>query len=193
MESIMILASRHLTDYIDLPEHFVIRINLAWEHDIEELLGHIAKLKNDIFLDIPIDRKKPPNNEWELDEIFGACKEESSIKYIAISNVEKAEDIDEWYDCLKRHNLEHQICIVPKIESVQAATNIGNILIALPSPNLMTQKTIMIDHDDMFSDIVKLGLDSNSLYTDYIIPIVRACKRRDVRVLRTAGIVFTDT
>jgi hypothetical protein len=50
----------------------------------------------------------------------------------------------------------------------------------------------MIDHDDLFSDMIKNNIDPSALYNQYILPIVRRCKKYDVRVLRTAGVVFCD-
>lgn len=185
----MILVSRHLTDYIDVPDYFIIRINLAWEHDMSELLNHISKLNNDIFLDIPINRKKPPNNSWDVSKIIQACVTEPLIKFLAVSNVESPEDYAEIKKGLQQTQILDRVCIAPKIESVFAAKNIENIVSDLPKT---PQRTIMIDHDDMFSDMVAKNIDSSLLYTDYILPIVRKCKRYDVRVLRTAGIIFTD-
>lgn len=185
----MILVSRHLTDYIDVPDFFTIRINLAWEHDIEELLNHISMLKNDIFLDIPINRKKPPNNKWDINKIIKACQDEPLIKYLAISNVEEPKDYEEILYAISNLQELYNVCIVPKIESVKAAEHIELIIGGLPK---IPQRTIMIDHDDMFTDLMSRDIDPSTLYTNYILPIIRKCKKYDVRVLRTAGVVFTD-
>jgi hypothetical protein len=185
----MILVSRHLTDYIDLPDYFVIRINLAWEHNLEELLNHISLLANPIFLDIPIGRKKPPNNFWDSSDIIKACVEEPLIQFLAISNVESPNDYKEIQAKLTDKNIENRVCVVPKIESVVATENIKDIVEYLPT---VPQRTIMIDHDDLFSDMVKKNIDSSLLYNQYILPLVRQCKKYDVRVLRTAGVVFCD-
>lgn len=183
----MILVSRHLTDYLKIPDYFIIRINLAWEHDLPELLNHISKLNHDVFLDVPTNRKKPPNNEWDMKNILEACQQEPLIKYLAISNVECIEDYQDILTSIIGLNLS--VCIVPKIESVKAANNIETIVSHLPTS---PQRTIMIDHDDMFSDMVSKDIDPSLLYTEYILPIIRKCKKYDVRVLRTAGIIFTD-
>jgi hypothetical protein len=185
----MILVSRHLTDYIDLPDYFVIRINLAWEHDIAELLNHISLLHNPIFLDIPIGRKKPPNNEWNTNDIIQACVQEPLIQYLAVSNVESSEHYQEVKNSLESCAIQSRVCIVPKIESIKATQNIENILLGL---NTELQRTIMIDHDDLFSDLIRNNIDPSTLYNQYVLPVVRRCKKYDVRVLRTAGVVFCD-
>jgi hypothetical protein len=185
----MILVSRHLTDYIDFPPYFIIRINLAWEHDLQELLNHISTLSNPIFLDIPIGRKKPPNNQWNIDNIITACKEEPLIQYLAISNVECQKDYNEIQQKLTNDHLTNRVCIVPKIESIKAVENIDNIIIALDTE---PQRTIMIDHDDLFTDLMKNNVEPSKLYNEYILPVVRKCKKYDTRVLRTAGVVFCD-
>ena len=185
----MILVSRHLTEYIDLPDYFIIRINLAWETNLEVLLNHISSLKNPIFLDIPIGRKKPPNNTWNTDDIIKACLEEPLIQYLAISNVESTEHYSVIRSKLAKNNLSSRVCIVPKIESILAADNIDIIVAGLDTE---PQRTIMIDHDDLHADMVKNGIDSSLLYNKFVLPIVRKCKKYDVRVLRTAGVVFCD-
>lgn len=185
----MILVSRHLTDYIDLPGYFVIRINLAWEHNLEELLNHISLLSNPIFLDIPVGRKKPPNNCWEIADIIKACNEEPLIQYLAISNVESPQDYTKIQTALSNTSIQCRVCVVPKIESTKAVENIEEIVNYLDT---IPQRTIMIDHDDLFSDMIKQNIDSSLLYSQYILPLVRKCKKYDVRVLRTAGVVFCD-
>jgi hypothetical protein len=185
----MILVSRHLTDYVDFPPYFVIRINLAWEHDLAELLNHISTLSNPIFLDVPVGRKKPPNNQWNIDDIIKACLEEPLIQYLAISNVESEDDYSLVKSKLEENELTDRICIVPKIESVKSVENIENIVINL---NESPQRTLMIDHDDLFTDMMKNNIDSTLLYNEFILPVVRKCKKYDVRILRTAGVVFTD-
>jgi len=185
----MILISRHLTDYLDIPDFFIVRINLAWEHNLEELLNHISLINNPIFLDIPIGRKKPPNNTWNNSEIIQACIQEPLIQYLAISNVECNNDYAQIQTDLVSAQIHNRVCIVPKIESIKAVQNIDEIVTSLFT---MPQRTIMIDHDDLFSDMIKNSVDPSLLYTEYILPLVRKCKKYDVRVLRTAGVVFCD-
>lgn len=185
----MILVSRHLTDYMDIPNNFIVRINLAWEHNLEQLMQHISFLNNPIFLDIPIDRKKPPNNQWNICSIIQATINEPLIKFLAISNVESAAIIREYRELLSKNNIDERVCIVPKIESIAAIENIEEIVNLLPT---IPQRTIMIDHDDLFSDIIKKNKDPGGLYTEYILPSIRKCKRYDVRVLRTIGVAFSD-
>ena len=64
----MILISQNITNYdIQIPENAVFRINLAWVNSINELKKLLELHKaHDIFLDLPINRTKPPNNRYSL-------------------------------------------------------------------------------------------------------------------------------
>ena len=138
---------------------------------------------------IPAPRKKPPNNVWKTSDIIAACVQEPLIQYLAISNVESYEDCREIHDALESCQLHNKVCIVPKIESIKGVNNIDDTLDALYTN---PQRTIMIDHDDLFTDLVKNNIEPSHLYTIYILPLIRKCKKYDVRVLRTAGVVFCD-
>ena len=181
----MLLISRHLTEYnIDIPEDAVIRINLAWEDDRGKLDYHLDNLIHDVFVDIPTGRTKPPATNWTLETVGQLCDEFNCIKYVAASNVENDEVIYKY-----RHFLPHAVTIVPKIESVIGCENATTTISALPTN---TKRTIMIDHDDLFVDIMNRKLPPKSLYNEYILPLCNWCAQNDVRVLRTAGIVFAD-
>jgi len=173
--------SRHLTEYYIVPAGAVIRINLAWEPSKRQLEEHLNELTQHVFLDIPDGRKKPPNYEWKRDDILSIIDRYDSIKYLGISQVNWAEDLKWW----KRNVNEDIINIVPKIESITGISNRKEISEALKFP-----RTMMLDHDDLFSDIISQGLDPNSLYAEYITPLVNFCKMNNIRLLRTAGVVF---
>ena len=68
----MILISQNLSNYeIPIPENSVYRINLAWVNDIKELVTLVEKHKeHSIFVDLPINRTKPPNNKYTLNDII---------------------------------------------------------------------------------------------------------------------------
>lgn len=182
----MILMSRHLTEYLDIPEHIVIRINLAWEHSVDQLLNDISKLNHSIFLDMPIGRKKPPANQWPFELVNEIASKIPNIHYLGVSNVDTVEQLTEYIS-----KIDSQLQIVPKIESVEAAQNIDQLINILPKKPPL-HRYIMIDHDDMCSDIIKRSLDPALLYTDFIFPVIQKCKKQDVGVLRTAGVVFCD-
>ena len=55
------------------------------------------------------------------------------------------------------------ITIIPKIESPDGITNVSEIVKAIPSQ----EKILMLDHDDLFSALTKLG-EQPSKFKDYI-------------------------
>ncbi|MBT3409009.1 hypothetical protein HN415_10135, partial [Candidatus Woesearchaeota archaeon] len=104
------------------------------------------------------------------------------IKYFAISNVESSDDLKKYIEILPDH-----IIIVPKIESPTAVDNIKNIVDSLPN-----QKIIMLDHDDLFSSLLKQNKPASD-FKEYIKNLVTYCDKNNVILLRTIGVVFSDS
>ena len=102
---------------MDFSDKTVIRINLAWVENLVLLEKAINSFDNEIYLDLPIGRTKPPNNSYSIEDLKKIIDNHKNIKYLAISNVESANHI------LPYINLFGQILsIVPKIETKRAST-----------------------------------------------------------------------
>ena len=79
------------------------------------------------------------------------------------------------------------ITIIPKIESPQAVNNIENIISILPN-----EKIVMLDHDDLFSSLLKQNKPASD-FKNYIKNLVIFCEKNNVKLLRTIGVVFSDS
>lgn len=179
----MLLMSRHLTEYNVVPAGAVIRINLAWEDSLDKLAEHLEELTHHVFLDVPCDRKKPPNYHYDRNQIQNMVVMFKNIKYVAISQVESSLKIIPWVNGLSK-----AVKIVPKIESREGCKNIEDIVSYLKG----RKRYIMLDHDDLFQELTVNGGDPSTLYTHWINPLLRQCEDLGVNVLRTAGVVFSD-
>ena len=143
----------------------------------------MKKYKNQkIFLDLPIKRVKPPNNNYSLQDIIPILQSNNNIKYFAVSNVNSKQDLEPYLD-----TIPETITIVPKIESPIAIQNISEIVNAIPTD----KKVLMLDHDDLFSAITKLN-ESPDKFKDYINELVEFCKENNTILLRTIGVIFSD-
>jgi len=184
MKSHMILVSQNMLNYdLMLPKDVVFRINLAWCNTLKELKSILSNnKKSEFFLDLPIGRIKPPNNRYSLDDIISIIKENQNIRYFAVSNVENKNDLQPFLDKLPEY-----INIVPKIESSKAVLNIREIC-----DSLKTEKRIvMLDHDDLFSSIIRNNEDKNS-FQEYIKKLISFCDEENISLLRTVGVMFSD-
>ena len=172
----MLLISQNIENYdLTLPEEVIFRINLAWCNSLEELEGKLAKNKKlEFFLDLPVGRIKPPNNRYSLDDIISIIKENSSIRYLAVSNVENSRDLQPFLD-----KLPDYINIVPKIESPKAVLNIKEICDSLKTE----KKIVMLDHNDLFSSIIHNNEDKNS-FQGYIKKLIDFCEENNFFLLR---------
>jgi len=180
----MFLISQNIENYnITLPKDFVFRINLAWCNSLEELKEKLLKNKNtDFFIDLPIGRIKPPNNKYSLEDLIPIIEDNQQIKYFAVSNVESKNDLQQFLDKLPEH-----LNIVPKIESPTGVENIKEICDQLRTE----RKIIMLDHDDLFSSIIKNNGDKEN-FQEYIKKLVNFCNQNNVSLLRTVGVMFSD-
>ena len=91
-------------------------------------------------------------------------------------------DLDEFVDLVPKN-----ITIVPKIESPNGVKNIDKIIRRLE----YDEKFVMLDHDDLFSNIKKNNEDP-SMFQAYIKKLMDRCKENQVGLLRTVGVVFSD-
>ena len=100
----------------------------------------------------------------------------------SVSNVESKNDLIEFLQ-----KLPNSINIVPKIESPKAVQNIDEICNTLKTK----KKIIMLDHDDLFSSIIR-NKENKDSFQNYIKKLVDYCQENDIGLLRTVGVVFSD-
>jgi len=180
----MLIVSQNISQYsISFPNDVIYRINLAWINNLQELERLLKKHdKQKIFLDLPINRIKPPNNKYSLDGIVSILNSYENIKYFAISNVNNANDLESYNDLIPKN-----VTIVPKIESPDGISNVSEIVQAIPGQ----EKILMLDHDDLFSALTKLA-EPPSNFKNYINELVEFCKENNITLLRTIGVIFSD-
>ena len=179
----MLIISQNLLNYdVKLKPNTIFRVNLAWTtlKELKKILRRHSK--KTIFFDLPINRIKPPNNSYSIDDLITILRNYTNIKYLAISNVEKKEDVLKYKKIIPNH-----IMIVPKIESVKGIMNIKEITDELEVNN----KIVMLDHDDLFSSIIK-SKKPVSTFKKCISKLVIFCKKNKITLLRTVGVVFSD-
>lgn len=180
----MLIISQNLSNYdIEIPSNAIYRINLAWTNSLNELEELLKKHSDhEIFIDLPINRTKPPNNKYDLDEITPIFHNYQNIKFLAISNIESKNDLEFYIK-----SLPNSINIVPKIESPDGVRNIGEIVSVIQSP----KKIIMLDHDDLYSSMIKKN-EPQTNFVKYIDELIKFCQSNNVILLRTIGVLFSD-
>jgi len=179
----MLIISQNLTNYqVNIPEDAIFRINLAWINSLKELQDILERHQTrQIFLDLPANRTKPPNNKYDIDELTSIIKSNQNIKYFAVSNINSADDLEMYFNVIPEN-----VILVPKIESVEGISNIKQI-----TDTLGTNRIIMLDHDDLHSSIIK-SKQPISKFLECFNTLVEYCKNNNVVLLRTVGVVFSD-
>jgi len=180
----MLLVSSHILacGEINLPSHAVIRINMAWVSSLDRLRGQLDTINHDVWLDNPVGRRKPPANKYELSDLVQIMKEYPQVKYFAVSNVESHEDM---FDA--NHAVPEHVSVVPKIETVKGVEQFEYTLRVLGG-----ERVVMLDHDDLFADIVRRGEDPQDLYENYVTRLWRQCELNNATLLRTQGVIFSN-
>jgi citrate lyase beta subunit len=180
----LIISSQNLANYdLNLPENTIFRINMAWCDSIEQFENILNKHKNNyFFIDLPINRVKPPSNKYTIEDLIPIIESHKQIRYFAVSNVESKNDLQPFLE-----KLPDYINIVPKIESPKAILNIKEICDSLKTE----KKVVMLDHDDLFSSLIRDNKDRNS-FQEYIKKLIGFCEENNISLLRTVGVVFSD-
>ena len=178
------IISQNIINYgIEIPDNTILRINLAWCSSVKQLRNILEGHKNNsIFIDLPIKRIKPPNNKYTLTDLISVISSYNQIKYFAISNVESANDLEDYIQ-----KIPPNIILVPKIESPIAIQNVSEIVNAIPTD----EKILMLDHDDLFSKIIKNN-ESIDSFQNYIQKLSDYCNSNKIILLRTIGVIFSD-
>ena len=179
----MLIISQNLTNYeMDIPQDAVFRVNLAWINTLKELKVILEKHRSHkIFLDLPANRAKPPNNKYDIDDLIPIIESNPNIKYFAVSNIHSVEDLKIYLNAIPKH-----VTIVPKIESVDGVTNVKQITDALGN-----NKILMLDHDDLYSSIIN-SKQPTSKFLECFNNLVDYCDNHNIILLRTIGVVFSD-
>ena len=180
----MIIISQNASNYdVKLPKDCVFRINLAWCNNLDEL-EEILKIHEgqEMFIDLPINRIKPPNNRYSLNELIPIIQNNKQIKYFAVSNVETTNDLTKFLESIPK-----RVTIIPKIESPKGVENIQEITEALN----YDKKYVMLDHDDLFSAIIRNN-QSHDIFQNYVKKLVNFCEENGISILRTVGVIFSD-
>tara|TARA_B100000745_G_scaffold146517_1_gene95868 strand:- start:178 stop:750 length:573 start_codon:yes stop_codon:yes gene_type:complete len=180
----LIIISQNAANYnVKFPKDCVFRINLAWCNSLTELKEILKRHeKHEIFVDLPINRIKPPNNSYSLNELFPIIERNKQIKYFAVSNVETADDLTKF-----QKSIPEWVTIIPKIESPKGIENIQEITKSLN----YAKKYVMLDHDDLFSAIIKRR-ESYHIFQNHIKKLVDFCQENNISLLRTVGVIFSD-
>ena len=175
-----IISQNLVKSDLKLPMHAILRVNLAWHKDLDSVKTMLDKYRgNDVFLDIPIGRKKPPNHNHDVDDIANTANEFANVRYVGISNVENIKDVH--YYCKK-----FRCRVVPKIETYKGAMRSSGIIDAL---NYKPQ-IVMLDHEDLFSDLVRLKKEKH--YLKIINALIATCRKKNTHLLRVKGIIFAN-
>tara|TARA_R110000744_G_scaffold152651_1_gene266800 strand:+ start:1285 stop:1812 length:528 start_codon:yes stop_codon:yes gene_type:complete len=173
----MILISNHLLTLQQFKnvDDVVIRINMAHVKDIKELKQFVSK-KQDVFLDYPKGRTKPPVPSLSLTDAITFTHKYDNIKYFATSNIEEVAEVDLICDMLPSH-----VSFVPKIETLKGVLNLEKLF--------DTGKIfhIMLDGEDLYTNIgndVDLFLNLKDRVND-------KCMKYGVELLELYGVVFS--
>lgn len=171
----MKLISNHLltlSEFSNLGDDIVIRINLAHVKDKGELNKFLA-IPNDVFLDYPRGRTKPPIPKLELEETMALVKKYKNIKYFAVSNFEESEDVKIFSDQLPSY-----VKLVPKIETARGVMNLEDILD-------QGVEYVMLDGQDLYTDIA-----NNHMFLKAKTKVKELCFIKSVNLLELYGVVF---
>jgi len=173
----LIISQNARLAHLPIPKEAVLRVNVAWVKSVHDLDSLLTGIKQDVFLDFPEGRNKPPKPVLVLGDLLEAMKRWERIRYFGVTNVKKPEAIEKL-----KAQVPARVQLVPKIESLAGVERLGDILATLP----YEKKYIMLDKEDLYTD---LSHDNEGL--DRCVRRVRqVCRDAGVEVLELAGVIF---
>jgi hypothetical protein len=172
----MILLSNHLLtlDEFKNVNNVVVRINMAHVKDENEL-KRFVNTDNDIFLDYPKGRTKPPVPTLSFTEAIDAMKKHSNIKYFATSNIEEVSEVN-----LICEMLPNRVSFVPKIETLKGVLNLNKLF------DTGKIRHIMLDSEDLYTDVK----NDVELFINLKDRVKRICEEYSIELLELYGVVF---
>ncbi len=174
----MIIISNHILsqNHLPVPDHVVVRVNVAWVKTKEELEQILQEITHDIYLDYPQGRSKPPRPTLSLDEVIGFAHRFPHVRYFAVSNVENPDDIHSIKTRLPAH-----ISVVPKIETREGIEKLEQIITKIDA------EYIMLDKEDLYVDVER----DSKLFEDLIELAREKTIRAGAEVLELQGVIFS--
>ena len=164
----MLIVSNNIIDEIKGAD-MTARINLAWVPDVATAKKLLDKSNYRVYLDYPSGRMKPPVPIIGIAEAIELSKHEK-VLYFAASNIETA------IECNAMMELLDDVEFIPKIETEVGVRNLKEIIAT-------GVKTIMLDKEDLFSDV---GCNS-----DFFNELVEEVRSYDsIKILELQGVIF---
>jgi citrate lyase beta subunit len=174
----MIIVSNHLLRHkeIEVADYLVVRLNLAWVKNKEEAYRILDSIEQDIYLDYPQGRSKPPAPTITLDEALELAKH-GNVKYFGVSNVEDPFEIAK---IVKQ--LPENVGIIPKIETVKGIRNMRDI------QTYSHARYMMLDKEDLYIDA---GM-RNDVFELLVEAARNIASENNINLLELQGVVFSD-
>lgn len=176
---LLIISQNARLAHMNIPPHAVLRVNVAWIKNREELFRVLSGITNDVFLDFPEGRRKPPRPVLKFPDLIEAMRLHKRVKYFGATDVRNEETVARLLKALPPN-----VQLIPKIESRAGVKRLELIAEALPYDT----KYIMLDKEDLYTD---LGSD-NDTFLDYLQMVREKCWKSHVHVLELAGVIFVS-
>jgi pyruvate kinase len=176
----MKIISNHVkTIGIEYPKDAVVRINVAWIKTKEELINLILNIKQDLLIDYPTGRTKPPTPTISLEETLEIVNnyKYDYIRYFSVSNCENEQEIAKL-----RLKLISKVHLIPKIETKLGVEKLATLAI------LAHAEYIMLDKEDLYLNVDR----DNNTFNEYVALAKNNCQSVLINCLELKGVIFSD-
>ena len=112
-----------------------------------------------------------------LEDAIAVMKKYRRIKYFAISNAERIEDM-----LSLRKVIPYKVQIIPKIETALGITNLLFLAKAAKTD------IVMLDKEDLYLDAKK----SNSFFDKLVRQARHICSQENIKLLELQGVIFAE-
>ncbi len=177
---LMIVSQNARLASLDIPPHAILRVNVAYLKTKGELDAALDGIKNDVFLDFPAGRRKPPRPILSLPDVLAAMRRHRRVRYFGGID---AKDPAAVKRLLRR--IPDGVQMIPRISSRACVDNLKELAAALP----YAAKHAMLDKDDLYADA---GVDGDR-FLDYLKTVREKCFACGIQPLELAGVIFLSS
>lgn len=174
---LMIVSQNARLSSLDIPPHAILRVNVAYMKTTGDLDAALDGIKNDVFLDLPAGRRKPPRPVLTLADVLDAMRRHRRVRYFGGAD---AKDVRALKILLRK--IPKSVRLIPRISSRAGAEKLKEVANALPYET----KHVMLDKDDLFAD---MGRDGDR-FPDYLQALRDQCAKVEVQLIELAGVIF---
>lgn len=176
---LMIISQNARLSSLSIPPHAVLRVNTAYVKSKEQLHAALDGIANDVFLDFPAGRRKPPRPILKLADLLEAMLRHGRVRYFGAADIKDVRAVKRLLGLIPP-----SVQLIPRIASRAGVEKLEEIAAVLP----YATKYAMLDKDDLYAD-----MGGGDEFLERLQAVREKCFRSGIQPLELAGVIFLSS